>query len=81
MYCQVAWIHFENSAILTVSSHVITRNERITVSHDKHQKTWYLHINEVRETDSGKYMCQINTASAMTIAGYLTVVGELISIF
>ncbi|XP_071530128.1 lachesin-like isoform X2 [Panulirus ornatus] len=71
---KVAWIHFENSAILTVSNHVITRNERITVSRDKHQKTYYLHINDVRETDTGKYMCQINTASAMTIAGFLTVV-------
>ncbi|XP_066950543.1 lachesin-like isoform X2 [Macrobrachium rosenbergii] len=71
---KVAWIHYENSAILTVSNHVITRNDRITVSHDKHQKTWYLHITDVRETDTGKYMCQINTASAMTIAGYLTVV-------
>ncbi|ROT85235.1 lachesin [Penaeus vannamei] len=71
---KVAWIHYENSAILTVSNHVITRNERITVSHDKHQKTWYLHISDVRETDTGKYMCQINTASAMTIAGFLTVV-------
>ncbi|XP_068214681.1 lachesin-like isoform X2 [Palaemon carinicauda] len=71
---KVAWIHYENSAILTVSNHVITRNDRITVSHDKHLKTWYLHITDVRETDTGKYMCQINTASAMTIAGFLTVV-------
>ncbi|XP_076038503.1 lachesin-like isoform X2 [Oratosquilla oratoria] len=71
---RVAWIHYENSAILTVSNHVITRNERITVSHDKHQKTWHLHINDARENDTGKYLCQINTASAMTISGYLTVV-------
>lgn len=73
---QVAWIHYENSAILTVSNHVITRNDRITVSRDKRQNTYFLHIRDVRETDTGKYMCQINTASAMTIAGYLTVVGE-----
>ncbi|XP_050734679.1 lachesin-like [Eriocheir sinensis] len=71
---KVAWIHYENSAILTVSNHVITRNERITVSRDKRQNTYFLHIRDVRETDTGKYMCQINTASAMTIAGYLTVV-------
>ncbi|XP_045127617.1 lachesin-like isoform X1 [Portunus trituberculatus] len=71
---KVAWIHYENSAILTVSNHVITRNDRITVSRDKRQNTYYLHIRNVRETDTGKYMCQINTASAMTIAGYLTVV-------
>ncbi|KAK4293216.1 hypothetical protein Pmani_034065 [Petrolisthes manimaculis] len=71
---KVAWIHYENSAILTVSNHVITRNERITVSRDKQHNTFYLHIKDVRETDTGKYMCQINTATAMTIAGHLTVV-------
>ncbi|KAA0199210.1 hypothetical protein HAZT_HAZT009118, partial [Hyalella azteca] len=71
---QLAWIHYENSAILTVANHVITRNDRISVTHDKHQKTWYLHIADVKESDTGKYMCQINTASAMTVAGYLTVV-------
>ncbi|KAB7504742.1 hypothetical protein Anas_11333 [Armadillidium nasatum] len=71
---KVAWTHDETHMILTISNHVITINQRIAVSHDEHEKTWYLHISEARETDSGKYMCQINTASAMTIAGYLTVV-------
>ncbi|KAF2354352.1 Immunoglobulin I-set [Trinorchestia longiramus] len=71
---KLAWIYYENSAILTVANHVITRNDRISVTHDKHQKTWYLHIADVRESDTGKYMCQINTASTMTVVGYLTVV-------
>lgn len=30
---QVAWMHFEQSAILTVHNHVITRNPRISVTH------------------------------------------------
>lgn len=75
---QVAWMHFEQSAILTVHNHVITRNPRISVTHDKHDKhkTWYLHINNVQEEDKGRYMCQINTVTAKTQFGYLTVVGE-----
>ncbi|XP_015609759.1 lachesin isoform X2 [Cephus cinctus] len=70
---RVAWMLFDKSAILTVHNHVITRNPRITVSHDKH-RTWFLHINDVQEEDMGKYMCQINTATAKTQYGYLHVV-------
>lgn len=72
---QVAWMHFEQSAILTVHTHVITRNPRISVSHDKH-RTWILHINNVQEEDKGRYMCQINTVTAKTQFGYLHVVGK-----
>lgn len=74
---QVAWIHFEGSAILTVQTHVITRNPRIKVTHDKH-RTWYLHIEGVQESDAGRYMCQINTETAKTQFGYLHVVGKLL---
>ncbi|XP_068139983.1 lachesin [Drosophila tropicalis] len=73
---KVAWMHFEQSAILTVHNHVITRNPRISVTHDKHDRhrTWYLHINNVHEEDKGRYMCQINTVTAKTQFGYLNVV-------
>lgn len=75
---QVAWMHFEQSAILTVHNHVITRNPRVSVTHDKHDRhrTWYLHINNVHEEDKGRYMCQINTVTAKTQFGYLNVVGK-----
>ncbi|XP_066996082.1 neurotrimin [Anabrus simplex] len=69
----VAWMHFEQSAILTVHNHVITRNPRISVSHDKH-RTWFLHISNVQEEDKGRYMCQINTVTAKTQFGFLHVV-------
>jgi hypothetical protein len=73
-------MHFEQSAILTVHNHVITRNPRITVTHDKHDKykTWFLHISNVQEEDKGRYMCQINTVTAKTQFGYVHVVGEYI---
>ncbi|KAH8334278.1 hypothetical protein KR059_008327 [Drosophila kikkawai] len=73
---KVAWMHFEQSAILTVHNHVITRNPRISVTHDKHDKhrTWFLHINNVQEEDKGRYMCQINTVTAKTQYGFVKVV-------
>ena len=79
MFCQVAWIHYDRSAILTVQNNVITRNPRIGVSHDGHS-VWNLHIRDVERSDEGQYMCQINTARAKTRLGNLHVVGQL-SIF
>lgn len=71
-------MHFEQSAILTVHNHVITRNPRISVTHDKHDKhrTWFLHINNIQEEDKGRYMCQINTVTAKTQYGFVKVVGK-----
>ena len=78
-YCfvlkQVAWIHYDKSAILTVQNHVITRNPRIGVSHEG-SRTWNLHIRDVQQADQGAYMCQINTAKAKTRIGHLNVVGK-----
>lgn len=98
---QVAWIHFERSAILTVHSQVITRNPRVggktrfnysqqrgvsilnptcllmAVSHENH-RTWHLHLNDVQESDRGRYLCQINTAATKTQSGYLNIVGKII---
>lgn len=52
---KVAWIYMERSAILTVQNHVITRNPRISVTHDQHH-TWSLHISSIQESDRGGYM-------------------------
>ena len=72
---QVAWIHYDRSAILTVKNTVITRNPRIGVSSEG-DRSWLLHIKNVQRADQGAYMCQINTAKAKTKLGYLNVVGK-----
>ncbi|XP_066976710.1 lachesin-like [Macrobrachium rosenbergii] len=70
---KLAWIQKDRSAILTVGNHVITRNNRIGVSHDGH-RTWYLTIRDLRPGDAGTYMCQINTEIAISQIGHVTVV-------
>lgn len=72
---QVAWLRVDTQTILTIHSHVITKNHRIGVTHSEH-KTWYLHIKEIRESDRGWYMCQINTDPMKSQVGYLDVVGK-----
>lgn len=70
---KVAWLRVDTQTILTIHSHVITKNHRIAVTHTEH-RTWYLHIRDVRESDRGWYMCQINTDPMKSQVGYLDVV-------
>ncbi|CAL4091066.1 unnamed protein product [Meganyctiphanes norvegica] len=70
---KLAWIQKDRSAILTVGSHVITRNVRIGVTHDGH-RTWYLSIKDVRPGDAGTYMCQVNTETVRSQIGIVGVV-------
>nr|CAD7591060.1 unnamed protein product [Timema genevievae] len=70
---KVAWLRVDTQTILTIASHVITKNHRIGVTHSDH-RTWYLHIRDVREKDRGWYMCQINTDPMKSQVGYLEVV-------
>ncbi|XP_031837838.1 neurotrimin [Nomia melanderi] len=70
---RVAWLRVDTQTILTISTHVITKNHRIGVTHSDH-RTWFLHIREVRESDRGWYMCQINTDPMKSQNGYLEVV-------
>lgn len=72
---KVAWLRVDTQTILTIQSHVITKNHRIAVTHTEH-RNWYLHIRDVRQSDMGWYMCQINTDPMKSQVGYLNVVGK-----
>ncbi|KAH0566929.1 hypothetical protein KQX54_005527 [Cotesia glomerata] len=69
----VAWLQVNTQTILTIAIHVITKNHRIAVTHSDH-RIWYLHIRDVRESDQGDYMCQINTDPMISQVGQLKVV-------
>uniref|UniRef100_A0A6P7GT15 Zwei Ig domain protein zig-8-like n=1 Tax=Diabrotica virgifera virgifera TaxID=50390 RepID=A0A6P7GT15_DIAVI len=58
---KVGWMKADDQTILALHSRVITHNPRITVNHDDNLKTWQLRIRQLKESDRGCYMCQINT--------------------
>ncbi|XP_066140746.1 lachesin-like isoform X1 [Euwallacea fornicatus] len=70
---KVAWLRVDTQTILTIHSHVITKNHRIAVTHTE-RRNWYLHIRDVKQTDMGWYMCQINTDPMKSQVGFLNVV-------
>lgn len=57
---QVAWIKADAKAILAIHEHVITNNDRLSVTHNDFN-TWTLTIRNVKMEDRGEYMCQVNT--------------------
>ncbi|XP_044018238.1 lachesin-like isoform X2 [Aphidius gifuensis] len=70
---KVAWLRVDTQTILTIASHVITKNHRIAVTHSGH-RTWSLHIRDTREDDRGWYMCQVNTDPMSSNTGFLEIV-------
>ncbi|XP_053974465.1 lachesin-like isoform X3 [Hylaeus volcanicus] len=69
----VAWLRVDTQTILTIAVHVITKNHRISVKHSGH-RTWSLHIKDIKVSDRGWYMCQLNTDPMSSITGFLEVV-------
>ena len=69
---KVAWVRVDTQTILTIHNSIITRNQRVSLSHREH-KEWKLHIADVKEEDRGWYMCQVNTDPMRSRRGYLEV--------
>ena len=72
---KVAWVRVDTQTILTIHNSIITRNQRVSLSHREH-KEWKLHISNSQETDRGWYMCQVNTDPMRSRRGYLEVQGD-----
>ncbi|XP_066251861.1 lachesin-like [Euwallacea similis] len=69
---KVAWVRAEDQTVLSLHSKVVTHNSRIAVTHDN-LSTWQLRIRQLKETDRGCYMCQINTQVMKIAEGCLDV--------
>ncbi|ERL92110.1 hypothetical protein D910_09431, partial [Dendroctonus ponderosae] len=69
---EVAWVRAEDQTILSLHSKVVTHNSRIGVTHDS-ANTWQLRIRQLKESDRGCYVCQINTAVMKIAEGCLDV--------
>lgn len=70
----------EDQTILTLHNRVVTHNGRVGVTHDDF-KVWQLHIRQIRESDKGCYMCQINTNIMKKQLGCIDVHGKWLHAF
>ncbi|XP_055635372.1 lachesin-like isoform X2 [Toxorhynchites rutilus septentrionalis] len=58
---KVGWLRASDQTVLALQGRVVTHNSRISVVHED-MRTWRLRIRQLRESDRGCYMCQINTS-------------------
>ena len=70
----MGWVKANSKAIQAIGTHVITHNNRVTISHDDNWRKWMLHIAKAQLEDSGPYMCQLNTNPVQTRIGILNVI-------
>lgn len=72
---QVGWLRASDQTVLALQERVVTHNARITITHEDFH-TWRLRIKQLRETDKGCYMCQINTYVMKKQVGCIDVQGK-----
>uniref|UniRef100_A0A182IP77 Ig-like domain-containing protein n=1 Tax=Anopheles atroparvus TaxID=41427 RepID=A0A182IP77_ANOAO len=58
---KVGWLRASDQTVLALQGRVVTHNSRISVVHEDF-RTWRLRIRQLRESDRGCYMCQINAS-------------------
>ncbi|KAA0201670.1 hypothetical protein HAZT_HAZT005650, partial [Hyalella azteca] len=71
----VAWVHTSahGKAVLTVGTHVLTNNPRVSVHVERN--SWTLILEAVTSADRGRYMCQVSTVPPTNMYAYVQVVG------
>lgn len=65
----------DSETLLTFHTTIIAGDIRLRVSHNN-EKHWFLHIRDVKVSDKGAYMCQINSQPMINQVGYLDVLSE-----
>uniref|UniRef100_A0A182MTK4 Ig-like domain-containing protein n=1 Tax=Anopheles culicifacies TaxID=139723 RepID=A0A182MTK4_9DIPT len=72
---KVGWLRASDQTVLALQGRVVTHNSRISVVHEDF-RTWRLRIRQLRESDRGCYMCQINASPMKKQIGCIDVQGE-----
>lgn len=73
---QVGWMRLADQTVLALQGRVVTHNARYAVIHEE-SHTWRLKIRQIRESDRGCYMCQINASPMRKQLGCIDVYGKL----
>lgn len=62
---KVGWMRHSDGSVLSVGK-MVTQNTRYSVSHEETNR-WTLRIHNVRDSDEGCYLCQINTCKIPSV--------------
>ncbi|EDS40987.1 amalgam protein [Culex quinquefasciatus] len=71
----VGWMRASDQTVLALQGRVVTHNSRYAVTQEE-PNVWRLKIRNVRESDRGCYMCQINATPLQKQVGCVDVQRE-----
>lgn len=74
---KVGWLKSSDQTVLALEDKVVTHNSRITIVNED-SSTWKLKIKQVKESDRGCYMCQINTSPMKKQIGCVEIQGNFL---
>uniref|UniRef100_A0A914BX65 Ig-like domain-containing protein n=2 Tax=Acrobeloides nanus TaxID=290746 RepID=A0A914BX65_9BILA len=74
----VAWTRLTDDALLTAGGNSFTTDARFQVSPKRDARDWVLIIRRVQLSDSGCYICEINTEPSTLFPVYLDVLPALV---
>lgn len=77
---KVGWLKSSDQTVLALEDKVVTHNSRITIVNED-SSTWKLKIKQVKESDRGCYMCQINTSPMKKQIGCVEIQGNYFCIY
>ncbi|XP_071543064.1 uncharacterized protein [Panulirus ornatus] len=73
----VSWMRHEDLHILTVDKYKYSTDGRVSIVYNEAEQEWLLKIKGVRQTDAGRYECQVSTKPVLSFIVNLDVVDEL----
>ena len=73
---QVSWLRATDSKVISTGWTKFTNDRRVKVQPADRSHTWGLRIDNVRPSDTGVYLCQVNTEPKISLAFDLVVTGE-----
>jgi hypothetical protein len=74
-HIKVAWTRLSDDALLTVGRRPFSSDSRFQISPKRDARDWILNIRRVQKSDTGCYLCEVNTEPQSSIfTVYLNVV-------
>ncbi|KAL7631230.1 UNVERIFIED_CONTAM: hypothetical protein RMT77_018469 [Armadillidium vulgare] len=73
----VSWIRLRDHHLITVGRQTYSRDERFSVSYNRHSNEWILHLRYVMPRDAGRYVCQLSTHPPMVFVKTLSITGKI----
>ncbi|XP_053631267.2 zwei Ig domain protein zig-8, partial [Cherax quadricarinatus] len=69
----VSWIRLRDHHIITVGRQTYSKDDRFSLTYNRHLNEWRLHLRYAQARDAGQYVCQLSTHPPMVFISTLSI--------